>query len=196
MKTPSSLATLAFALLASHAQAIDFHLRSADTLADGNPVRLMYFSDGAQRIYYDPPARWERSGDAQAATFRPKNLTQATVKIENSPADHARIPLDEAGIEVLRKFARTLLPAEATDVGEIWEVTNPTVLQGWTSFEVGFDYSYFGRHFCRSVLFINLDSKRQVHFIVDAIPAEFDALYKTTYRTLATWWEPKGGATQ
>jgi hypothetical protein len=75
-------------------------------------------------------------------------------------------------------------------VTPIWEVVNPVVLQGWTSFEVGVDYVQFGQHFCRSILFINLGGNRQIHFIVDATPGEFPALYKAAYRTLATWWEP------
>jgi hypothetical protein len=59
--------------------------------------------------------------------------------------------------------------------------------------EIGFDYLQFGRPFCRSILFINLDASRQIHFIVDAGPAEFQPLYKTAYRTLATWYQPPSG---
>ena len=190
MKTLSLLATLAVTLLAARAEAIDFTPRFTETVDDGVPMRRMFFSDGAQRIFYRPPPTWVPSGDDQAATFRPKDSNLATVKIENAPAEHARIPFDGPGSEALRNIARTLVPPDATEVTEIWEVPNPVVLQGWTSFEVGFDYVQFGQHFCRSILFINLDKNRQIHFIVSAVPTEFKPLYKTAYRTLATWWQP------
>jgi hypothetical protein len=114
--------------------------------------------------------------------------------IQNSPPDSARIPFDETGMEALRKIGRSLVPPDATDVTEIWETVNPVVLQGWTSFEMGFDYVQSGTRFCRAILFVNLDANRQVHVIIDAVPSEFEALYKTAYRTLATWWEPAEGS--
>jgi hypothetical protein len=69
-------------------------------------------------------------------------------------------------------------------------VTNPVVLQGWTSFEIGFDYVKSGQHSCRSILFINLDAKRQILFSVDAPVALFPPLYQGAYRTLASWYQP------
>ena len=190
MKTLSLAATIAVTLIATRAEAIDFTPRFTDTVDDGIPMRRMSFSDGAQRIFYRPAPTWIQSGNSQAATFRPKDSNLATVKIENAPAEHASIPFDVPGSEALRNIARTLIPPEATEVSEIWEVANPVVLQGWTSFEIGFDYVQLGQHFCRSILFINLDTNRQIHFIVSAVPAEFQPLYKTAYRTLATWWQP------
>jgi hypothetical protein len=190
MKTLSLLATLAVTLLSARAEPIDFTPRFADTVDDGVPMHRMFFSDDARHIFYRPPPTWVPSGSSEAATFRPKDSNLAVVKIENAPAEHALIPIDGPGSEAFRDIARTLVPSEATEVTEIWEVPNPVVLQGWTSFEVGFDYVQFGQHFCRSILFINLDANRQIHFIVSAVPAEFQPLYKTAYRTLATWWQP------
>lgn len=187
MKTLSLLASLAVTLLTARAEAIDFTPHFTETIDDGVPMRHMFFSDDAQRIFYRPSSKWLQSGNDQAAMFRPKDSNLATVRIENAPAEHARIPFDGPGSEALRNIARTLLPPDAIEVTKIWEVPNPVVLQGWTSFEIGFDYVQFGQHFCRSILFINLDTNRQIHFIVSAVPAEFQPLYKTAYRTLATW---------
>lgn len=58
------------------------------------------------------------------------------------------------------RTASSLVPADATDVNVTWEVVNPTILQGWTSYEVGLDYVQTGKRFCRAVLFINLDAER------------------------------------
>jgi hypothetical protein len=196
MKIFFSLATLIFVLLAVPAPAIDFTPHFSESIEDGVPMRRMYFSDGAQRIYYRPPTNWARYGDEMAATFKPKDSPQAEVKITNASPEHARIPFDEGGLVALRQIAGTVLPPDATDVSEIWEAVNPVVLQGWTSFEVGFEYLQLGRPFCCSILFINLNPNEQVQFIVSAGPAEFRPLYQTAYRTLASWYQPTAGATQ
>jgi hypothetical protein len=190
MKLRTFLAILVVALPAVRARAIDFTPRVADSIDDGVPMRRMYFTDGARRIFYRPPVTWSRSGDERAAMFIPKDSDRAFVKIENAPVGQAGIPFNDAGLATLRKIAFTLVPPDAREPGESWEAVNPVVLQGWTSFEIGFDYLQSGKTFCRSVLFINLDSRRQIYFIVDAAPAEFPALYKTACRTLSTWWQP------
>jgi hypothetical protein len=186
MKSPIALTALAFAALAPCASAIDFTLGIEDSIDDGIPFRRMFFTDGPQRIYYRPPTSWSRSGDPHAATFRPKDSKQAVVMIQNAPSEHASVQFDAPGLEFLRKNARKQVPPDAADVTETWEAVNPVILQGWT----GLDYIQAGKHFCRSVLIINLDARRQIYFIVDAAPEEFDRLYKSAYRTLATWWEP------
>lgn len=192
MKTPILLAAFAVTLLAARASAIDFTPRFAETVDDGIPFRRMCFSDNGRRIFYRPHPSWVTSGDGHAATFRPKDTTQSYVRIENAPAEQALIPLEEPGLEALRKIARALVPSEATEIGESWEIVNPVVIQGWTSFEMGFDYIAAGQRCCRSVLFINLREGSQIHLIVDASPAEFGQLYKTANRTLASWWwEPE-----
>lgn len=189
MKTLAALATLAATLLAAHASTIDFTPRFGDTVDDGVPMRRMYFGDGARRVFYRPPPTWQWAGDSQSVVFTPKDSERAIVKIQNGPPEFAQMTFDETGLEALRKFAAILMPPDATEVVETWETVNPVVLQGWTSVELGFNYLQSGKLFCRSILFVNLDASRQIHFIVDALPEEFPPLYKTAYRTLATWWE-------
>lgn len=187
MKALLFLAILTTPSLNVRAQAIDFTPRFSESIEDGVPLRQMSFFDGSHSIFYRPHFSWVQSGDAESAIFKPKGSIHASVKIENSPAGHASLPLDESGLPILRKTAATLLPPDATDIVQTWEVVNPVVLQGWTSFEVGFDYVKDERHFSRSVLFINLDPTRQVRFVVSAAPDDFKPLYQTAYRTLATW---------
>jgi hypothetical protein len=187
MKILVSLAAVGFVLLAPRTQAIDFTARFADLVEDGVPMRRMYFTDDAQRIYYRPAPNWSQSCNAQAATFKPKDSERAVVRIENAPLGDARIPLDEHGLQTLRTTAGKLMPPDASEGIEISETLNPVALQGWTSFEIAFDYIRFGQHFSRSILFINLGADRQIHFMVDASPAEFESLHQTAYRTLASW---------
>lgn len=189
MKTPLWLVTLGLTGLAAQALAIDFTPRIADSIEDGVPMRRLYFSDDAQHIFYRPLPNWSRYGDAQGATFRPKD-SAGEVKIQNAPVDNAGIAFDAEGLVTLRQIASGLLPSGASQATELWEAVNPVVLQGWTSFEIGFDYVTAGQHSCRSILFINLDAKRQIQFIVDAPAAAFPPLYQGAYRTLASWYQP------
>ena len=189
MKTPLLLVSLSLTALATQAPAIDFTPRIADSIEDGVPMRRLYFSDDAQHIYYRPLPNWSRYGDAQGATFRPKDSV-GEVQIQNSPAGNASIAFDAEGLVTLRQIAQGVLPPGASQVTELWEAVNPVVLQGWTSFEIGLDYMAAGQHFCRSILFINLDAKRQIQFIVDAPAAAFPPLYQGAYRTLASWYQP------
>ncbi len=187
---------LLLALLPARGGTINFTQHTADSIEDGVPMRRMYFTDGEQRFYYRPLASWARFSDASWAKFQPKDSLDAFVKIENSPPGSAEIPLDEAGLLTLRKIAAERIPAGATDAHVTWEVVNPTILQGWTSYEVGLDYMLSGKHFCRSVLFINLDAERQIRFLVTAWPENFQPLYAATYKSLATWYQPVLAASQ
>ncbi len=185
---------LLLALLPARGGTINFTQHTADSIEDGVPMRRMYFTDGEQRFYYRPLAGWTRFSDAGSAKFQPKDSVDAFVKIENSPPGSAKIPLDEAGLLTLRKIAAERAPAGATDIHVTWEVVNPTILQGWTSYEVGLDYMLSGKHFCRSILFINLDAERQIRFLVTAWPENFKPLYAATYKSLATWYQPATAA--
>lgn len=190
MKTPLLLVTLGLTFVAARVAAIDFTLHIADSVEDGVPMRRLYFSENAEHIYYRPLPNWSRYGDAEGATFRPKD-SSGEVRIQNAPAGNASIAFDAHGLETLRQIARGLLPSSGAEATELWEAVNPVVLQGWTSFEIGFDYVAAGQHICRSILFINLDSKRQIHFMVEAAPPEFSPLYRAAYRTLASWYQPR-----
>ena len=188
MKATSLLAILAISLFATRAQAIDFTPRYTETIDDGIPFRRMYFSDGTRRIFYRPPPTWIASGSSEAAVFRHKDAVPASVRIENTPAEQARIPFNEQGLEALRKFARTLVPPDTSEIVDRWEVVDPVVLHGWTSFEMGFDCVYSDQRWCRSVLFLNLEGNRRVHLIINARPNDFRKLYDAAHRSLATWW--------
>jgi hypothetical protein len=172
------------------AHAIDFTPRYAASIDDGIPFRRMYFSDGGRRIFYRPLPTWNRTGGAEGAVFEIRDIPRASVRLENAPQEHAQVALDETGLEVLRKFARSQIPRDATELVERWESVNPVILQGWTSYEIGFDYLRGGQRTCHSILFINLVGNRQICLIVEAAPAHFPPLYKSAHRTLATWWEP------
>ncbi len=195
-KILSALASLVVTLLSAGGGTIDFTQRTSDSIEDGIPMRRMYFSDGEQRFYYRPLHSWNRFSDPLSAKFRPKDSLDALMKIENSEPGSAKIPLDEAGLRAMRKKAVSLVPADASEVCVTWEVVNPTILQGWTSYEVGLDYVQAGKHFCRSILFINLDAERQIRFLVTAWPANFAPLYAATYKSLATWYQPVLAASQ
>lgn len=190
MKRPGFLAALVYLLAAIPGAAIDFTPHFVATIEDGVPMNRMHFTDGTRPIYYRAAPGWTWSGDANCITFTPRHEGNWRVSLQNSPPGHTRIPLQDTGLVKLREIASATLPPDTTRLIKVWETVNPVIIHGWTSFEIGFDYAQSGRAFRRSILFLNLDSKRQIRLIVDAPPMEFQPIYKNAYRTLATWWEP------
>jgi hypothetical protein len=171
------------------ASAIDFTPRYAESVQDGFPVKRLYFSDQAQRIYLSIPNNWRATGDGQRGTFTPGNLTQASIVLENSPIT-ARVPFDEKGLEMYRKAASDLLPPGANEVQIDFERTNEIPINGWTSFEMGFSYRAYGQLFSKTVLFVNLDKENQLRFRVEARRESFEKFYSQARAALGSWFAP------
>jgi hypothetical protein len=182
------LALLALVPVAG-ASAIDFTPRYAESVQDGFPVKRLYFSDQAQRIYLSIPNNWRVTGDGQHGTFTPVNLTQASIVLENSPIS-AQVAFDEKGLAAYRKAASDLLPPGATDVQIDFERANEIQINGWTSFEIAFSYRYYGQPFSKNVLFINIDKDKQIRFRVEARKENFEKLYPQARAALGSWFAP------
>ena len=184
---------ICFAILAlvpvAGASAIDFTPRYAESVQDGFPVKRLYFSDQAQRIYLSIPNNWRVTGDGQHGTFTPINLTQASIVLENSPIS-AQVAFDEKGLAAYRKAASDLIPPGATDVQIDFERANEIQINGWTSFEVAFSYRYYGQPFSKNVLFINIDKEKQIRFRVEARKENFEKLYPQARAALGSWFAP------
>lgn len=171
------------------ASAIDFTPRYAESVQDGFPVKRLYFSDEAQRIYLSIPNSWRVTGDGQHGTFTPASLPNASIVLENSPIN-ATVAFDEKGLVAYRKAASDLLPPGATDVQIEFERANEIQLNGWTSFEMAFSYKYYGQPFSKSVLFVNINPETQIRFRVDARTENFEKLYPQARAALGSWFAP------
>ena len=184
---------ICFALLllvpVAGASAIDFTPRYAESVQDGFPVKRLYFSDEAQRIYLSIPNSWRVTGDAQHGTLTPPNLSNASIVLENSPIS-AHVAFDEKGLEAYRKAASDLIPPGASDVQIEFERANEIQLNGWTSFEMAFSYRYYGQPFSKSVLFVNINKETQIRFRVEARKENFEKLYPQARAALGSWFAP------
>jgi hypothetical protein len=182
--------TVVFCVMSISAKsAIDFTPRYADSIEDGVPFHRMYFTEGNNRIFYRAPVNWQVSADSSTIHFSPKGLHAARVSFRSVSAEDAAIPFDEKGIERVRAIATSSLPSGFTNVEQQFEVLNPTVLHGWTSFEIGFNGQFYGVESRCSILFINLAPGRQLRILIEAGTADFEKLHKEAYRSLATWRE-------
>lgn len=171
------------------ASAIDFTPRYAESVQDGFPVKRLYFSDEAQRIYLSIPNNWRVTGDGQHGTFTPGNFPQASIVLENSPIS-AQVAFDEKGLEAYRKAASDLIPPGASEVQIDFERANEIQINGWTSFEMAFTYRVYGQPFSKSVLFINIDREKQIRFRVEARKENFEKLYPQARAALGSWFAP------
>lgn len=184
----ANLALLAVVIVPS-VFAIDFSPQYADSVQDGFPVRRMYFSEGSQRIYLALPKDWRVSGNSQGGVFTPGDIPQATITLENS-ALNGQVAFDEKGLETYRQAVKALIPTGATEAQIEFERTNEIGINGWTSFEMEVTYHQFGQTFSKSVLFINLDQKRQLRFRVDARKENFEKVYGQARAALGSWYAP------
>jgi hypothetical protein len=169
--------------------AMDFTPQYAETVQDGIPVKRLYFSDHAQRIYLSVPNGWRVTGNSHGSRFTPESLRQASVILENS-ALGTKIAFAGESLDPYRKDAAGLLPAGASDVHADFERTGEVAINGWSSFETAFTYNFYGQNFTTSVLFINIDKETQIRLRVTARKEDFEKLYPQARRTVASWFAP------
>jgi hypothetical protein len=169
--------------------AMDFLPHYDESVQDGFPVKRLYFSDQAQRIYLSVPKGWRVTGDSQRGSFTPENLNQASVVLENSPLN-PKIPFAGDGLELYRKTAAALIPAGASNVHVDFERMGELQINGWSSFEISFSYNFYGQSFMSSALFINIAKEEQIRFCVATRQEDFEKVYQQGRTTLASWFAP------
>ena len=105
------------------------------------------------------------------------------------------LPLDAAALEALRKDARAHLPEGAKDIKAVGEASDLLPVFDWKSFEVTFEYEFYGQTVRRSQLYINMLPGRVVQVGVTATPADFDKIHEEMRKMMFGWFEPNRSLT-
>ena len=177
-----ALATTAAPLRAG----IDFtlHTRQAEA-ASGSENQ--YITDGENHIYLHIPHGWSANGGGQLVLSPDKPGSEVLIRqLGGAPA----LPLDAAGLAVLRKMAQAALPQGAKDIKPFGEINDLLPVFGWKSFEVTFDYNFFGQQMRRSFLYINMIPGRVVAVQVTAAVLDFDQVHEKVRKLMFGWFEP------
>ena len=82
------------------------------------------------------------------------------------------------------------MPDGAKEVKAVGEVNDLLPVFGWKSFEVTFEYEYFGQRVQRSTLYVNMIPGRVVQVSVVALPADFEKVHEQMRKMMFGWFEP------
>ena len=100
------------------------------------------------------------------------------------------VPLDPTGLTVLRKQAQAALPAGAKNIKMTGEINDLLPVFGWKSFEVTFDYEFYGQQLRQSTLYINMIPGRVIQVDVTALATDFDNIHERMRKMMFGWFEP------
>ncbi len=158
-------------------------------VSDDGPPRIRYFfQDSDKRLAFRIDSKMAVSGSSEAALFRFEDAPTAAARISKSSSP-ATVPFDEKGIPVYEALARTVLPAEASDVLLVEQVPDAIMINGWKSTQFTFTYQFFGLSYRRSITFVNFSESEQLVFDVSARESDYGRIYARSYRVLNSLYE-------
>ena len=100
------------------------------------------------------------------------------------------LPLDPPGLDALRKSAQAALPEGSKDVKAAGEANDLLPIFGWKSFEVTFEYEFYGQQMRQSTLYVNMIPGRVVRVNVTALATDFDKVHEKMRKLMYGWFEP------
>ena len=184
---PLLVALAVLTLSVSSLSALDFTLHK-QIPANGD-ARLVksYFLDGDSKIFMDFPPDWKVTDSPQSLDFLPPHAG-CHVLIEQ--AGRQPWPFDESGKTALRKRVTDSVPQGAKNIQPLPEQANLIPFDGWSSFEVGQAYEFFGQKMCRSVLFVNLPEHRVWQVTITTPEADAAGVHGQIRQMLYGMFEP------
>lgn len=168
---------------------LDFNLATKHGPAQTPDPENRYITDGDNHIYLRIPRDWKAVSSAERLQFLPPQ-TSSEVQISQVRGVQA-LPLDPAGLAALRKDAQARLPEGAKNIQAAGEVSDLLPVFGWKSFEVTFQYEFYGQPMQRSLLYVNMVPGRVVQVSVTAAVADFEAVHERARKLMFGWFEPK-----
>jgi hypothetical protein len=152
---------------------------------DGVKFKQLAFSDGDQVITYQSPRGWDYAGSAEQLTLHPPNKSQAEATIR-------RVPLPQVGKfddETLKRLvteAIAAVPAGSENVTVVSQEKNPLLINRKETFLIVLAYTFSGRGYARSVLFLNRGTE-QLRFQLTCRDDDFKELQKAFLGSQYSW---------
>ena len=190
MRTSSLLlpALVLFASVSTLSANIDFTL-GTKYFGEGAPDPVNRFiTDGNNRIYLRIPRGWSATSTAAMLTFVPEQ--PSTVVQVSQVAGVQALPMDADGLTALRKAAQKAVPEGAKAITPAGETSDLLPVMGWTSFEVTYDYEFFGQSMRRSLLYVNMLPGRVIQVSVNSTATDFDKVHGKMRNMIYGWFEP------
>ncbi len=170
--------------------ALDLTPISGTRELEGLAVPVVNFTDGAEKVAWQPPSEWKMSGGGKHLTLYPQELTQAAVDLELVDRKAAQPPPLTPDFEDLTKWVKSFLPSDATEVTYLEEVTCPFSLRNVSSRELQFSYLSQASRFSTSISIVDLYPSDSLLLLVTAQKDDFAALRRQAIKSMFHWsWE-------
>ena len=174
-------------LSARPSQALDFQLRTVETLDDGFKHEHSCFRyDDHSDMQIDLPRGWNTTADARSITSVSPDGSGAVIHLEKS-ALTPDTPFRDTGLDVYRRGVLSGLPEGAVNARIVAEKANPLPIFGWKDYEFTVTYNFFGRDLRRGVVFVNVNPKQQVLMTVSAEQGNFEQVHSQGLTLMQSW---------
>ena len=150
---------------------------------EGFKIPIVCFTDGSRKVSYQPPAQWRISGSGDSLQLSAGTREQAVLQFRVCP----RPPMADGAGEDFERWARALLPGDATDIVRQAEATGQFTLGAQPSRELTFSYRASARGFQSSVAWVELGDRERLAVIVTARTPDFKAVHDEAIASLFSW---------
>lgn len=171
-----------------HADTFNFSPRSTQTFVEGPNIPRDYFTRGGDKVSFKCPEGMRVSGSPDKAVFTFEKIVGAEFTISHSylsPND----PFSMEGKIDLRytALAQKQIPSGARGIRHLEVKRDVFGINGWSSIQYHFAYSYGNRDFRCAVTILNYDDQEQLVMVMRSPPEEFDQVYARSKRLLNTF---------
>lgn len=148
---------------------------------EGFSIPIVHFSDGAQRVSFQPPRGWNLTGSGAILNLYPSDRPDVSMQLRV----HAKAP-GAITPEELQAWGQQFLPKDATKMVFEGETISPFTLRALPSREMTFSYTAQGRRFFTSVAAVDLSAQERFAVVITARSPDFKEAREEAIRSLFT----------
>ena len=167
----------------ANAVAMDFTPRESYRELEGAHFSELLFTDGTSEVSYEPPAGWSYRGEKNMFSLWAPEKDQVDAEMAVSDSGGAPVPLDAAGMNVVRARAAAVLPRGSQQVRMVSEGKGAVMIDGQETYEAIFAYGLSGQTFETSVTLVFMGD-RLMTIQVSAHPNDFAGVYRAFRRSV------------
>jgi len=172
------LAALALLPLAGHA--LDLTPTRGSRDLEGFRIPVVRFTDGAEKVAYQPPAGWILNGGGDLLSLYPTDRPDVLMQFHVTVLE----PLAANAVEDFDAWCRRFLPPDATQTALDAETVSAFTLRGRPSRESTYRYVAQGRRLLTTVAVVDVSSRERLSVVITARSADFKAAREEAIRSL------------
>ncbi len=166
----------------------DVHKLEEENVEGPNVVRS-YFTVGDRWMIFGVPKGCRLTADGEFMLVPTDPGVDGEIHVRRSPFPSELDLTDNAA-----KYGNAVsgqIPEGAQDIEVQPPQVDPYPFNGWHSLGFTCTYTFYGRSFCRTVSYINLDEGVQVVVTGESSPASAEKIGKMAHSFIGSWWTMK-----